>query len=126
MEDRVKDNCRNNICENHNIGEDNCCAKYKKHYYKYCEQSANPVDAVVIPQEILDLVRALADMWNKTEEWRGEALKLPPEELRNFILLKWRVLQGISNQINTRKISKQPFEGKNVAKAIKWMLEKAV
>ena len=78
---------------------------------------------VMETNELKDLVRFLARLWLDIDKLKYEALSLPDNEIKDFIVGQWPVVQGTRNQINLAKIGKQPHESKNIAKAVKAMLE---
>lgn len=75
----------------------------------------------VIPREVLDLVRFLAQTWNLLEKTRFEAIK--QENVKDFLILHWPVVQGTTNQLNLEKIGKQKYDSKKLHKAVEWMLK---
>jgi len=81
------------------------------------------VDALVMPAECADLIRFLCGLWYDIDKLRYEAAALPEEEIKDFLIMKWPVVQGTRNQINLMNIGKQPYKSENVAKAVAWMLK---
>lgn len=74
----------------------------------------NNVDPVVIPHEVLDLVRFLCATWSEIDKWAyttGDAI------------MQYPVIQGTSNQIKLQRIGEQKHNIKNIPAAVKWMLE---
>jgi len=74
------------------------------------------VDRVVIPDEVLDLVRFLAETWDDIDQFvykhcDGEAL------------MKYPVVQGTRNQIDLKRIGEQQYSKENLRKAVDWMLK---
>jgi len=73
------------------------------------------VDELVIPQELLDLVRFLAQCWATSDDF----------VLKNCTgdqLMSYPVVQGTTSQINLRNIGRQPYDSTNIPKAVKWLL----
>lgn len=72
-------------------------------------------------EELKDLVRFLAHAHMEWESLRLKALALPPEECKEFLSLKFPVMQGTRNRIALAKIGEQDCNMENVGKAIKYM-----
>jgi hypothetical protein len=79
-------------------------------------QSA-PVDRLVIPPEVLDLVRFLCQTWSEIDLWAhrdaGEAI------------ISYPVIQGTRNQLNLTAIGEQKYHSDRVSTAVQWMIENA-
>lgn len=76
----------------------------------------NRVDPIVIPAEMLDLVRFLAETWNKIDAFVYEYCS-------GDALMKYPVVQGTRNQMDLRRIGGQQYSKKNLRKAVDWMLK---
>lgn len=68
-----------------------------------------------IPQEVLELVRFLAETWTDID-------KFVYENCTGEQLMKYPVVQGTHNQINLKRISEQPYNKESLHKAVAWML----
>ena len=75
-------------------------------------------------EELKDLVRFLAAVWYETDSLRYKAMNLPDEEIKDFLVGKWPVIQGTRNQINLKNIGEQPYSQENIAKAVELLLKK--
>ena len=82
------------------------------------------VEPLVIPSEVLHLVRFLAKLWHDEQDLRNEAYSLPDEQVKKFLIMEWPVVQGTRNLLNLSSIGKQPYDNAAVAKAVRWMLER--
>lgn len=76
-------------------------------------------DPIVIPPEVLDLVRFMCATWADIDKWAYE-------NMSGDALMKYPAIQGTSNQINLQRIGEQEHDTANLKKAVKWMMEKAV
>jgi hypothetical protein len=74
-----------------------------------------------VPVEVLDLLRWLAGLCMAQQQKRHEAIALPPEECREFVAMKWPIVQGMRNQMALEEIARQPINTDNLAKAVEWM-----
>lgn len=75
------------------------------------------VDRVVIPHEVLDLVRFMCSTWAEIDKWAyttGDAI------------MQYPVIQGTSNQINLARIGEQKHDTKNIPSAVRWLLDSGV
>ena len=77
------------------------------------------VDRLVIPPEVLDLVRFMCATWADIDKWAYE-------NMDGGALMKYPVIQGTRNQINLRRIGEQAYDTANIKKAVKWLTEEAV
>jgi hypothetical protein len=77
------------------------------------------VNRVVIPPEVLDLVRFMCATWTCIDRWAYENADCDA-------LMKYPVIQGSRNQISLRLIGEQEHDIANIHKAVKWMLDEAV
>jgi hypothetical protein len=68
-----------------------------------------------IPQEVLELVRFLAETWTDID-------KFVYENCTGEQLMKYPVVQGTRNQINLKRIGEQPYSKESLHKAVAWML----
>jgi len=68
-----------------------------------------------IPDEILDLVRFLAETWHEID-------KFVYENCDADALMNYPVIQGTSNQINIINVGKQAYDRSNISTAVKWLL----
>ena len=73
------------------------------------------VDSLVIPVEVLDLVRFMCSSWSDIDAWAYEHAGVDA-------LCKYPVIQGTRNQIDLKRIGEQRFDGANIRKAVNWML----
>lgn len=81
-----------------------------------CEHSKPvSVECGVMPPELLDLVRFLADTWAKIDTFVYE--NCDPDKMG-----KYPVIQGTRNQINLINIGKQPYDTTRIRKAVDYML----
>ena len=78
-------------------------------------EAEDRVHPVVIPAEVLDLVRFLAATWDEIDRWAYA-------ECGGSALMKYPVVQGTRNQIAMRRIGEQPHNTRNIHKAVDWML----
>ena len=78
---------------------------------------------MAIPEEAKDLIRFLASAYLELDDLRYKAIALPDNEIKDFIIMHWPVIQGTRNQFAIKMIGKQQRNGTNVAKAIKEMLK---
>ena len=67
-----------------------------------------------VPCEILDLLRFMCRAWNEIDDW---AYKHCDAEA----LAHYPVIQGTSNQRLLRRVGEQPYNSKNIAKAVHYM-----
>lgn len=74
-----------------------------------------PVDLLVIPVEVLDLVRFMCRTWSEVDEWAHANAGADA-------LCKYPVIQGTSNQLSLMRIGNQKYDTANIAKAVNWML----
>ena len=95
-----------------------CLKKFKQR-----QETASAVKTVVMPQEMLDLVRWLAETTMDWHRRRHNALSFEGEECRNYLAMHFPTIQGTMNQINLEKIGEQDYDIKKVGKAVKWLLE---
>lgn len=82
-------------------------------------QQQVPHERVVIPPEVLDLVRFMCATWTEID-------KFVYEHCDGNALMHYPVVQGTANQINLMRIGEQPHSTANIYKAVKWMREQAV
>lgn len=68
-----------------------------------------------IPEEVLDLVRFLAQTWDSIDSFVYE-------NCDGESLMKYPVIQGMRNQMNLREIGKQQYSKENLRKAVDWLL----
>jgi hypothetical protein len=71
---------------------------------------------------IVHLCRFLAETWMLMEETRGESLLLATgndNEMADYLIGKWPMIQGTPNRIALSKISKQPIDRQKVADALR-------
>lgn len=81
-----------------------------------CEGSKQvQVEGGVMPPELLDLVRFLANTWTAIDEFVYE--NCDPEKMG-----KYPVVQGTRNQIDLINIGKQPYNTANIRAAVNYML----
>ena len=78
-----------------------------------------PHERVVIPPEVLDLVRFMCATW-------AEIDKFVYKHCDGDALMHYPVVQGTANQVNLIRIGEQPHNTANLTKAVKWMREQAV
>jgi len=83
------------------------------------QDAQRPLDRLVIPPEVLDLVRFMCATWSEIDKWAyanadGDAL------------MKYPVIQGTRNQINLQRIGEQKHNTANIRQAVKWLLDEAV
>lgn len=71
---------------------------------------------MVIPVEVLDLVRYMCATWAAVDNWAYE-------NMTGDALMKYPVIQGTSNQMKIGRIGEQPHDTASIAKAVEWMLE---
>lgn len=74
-------------------------------------------ERVVIPCEVLDLVRFMCETWAMIDEWAyttGDAI------------MHYPVVQGTKNQFNLKRIGQQQYNKESIQKAVRWMLESKV
>ncbi len=75
------------------------------------------LERLVIPHEVLDLVRFMCATWAEIDKWAytttGDAI------------MHYPVIQGTSNQIALMRIGEQKHNTKNIPAAIKWLMENA-
>lgn len=75
------------------------------------------VERVVIPHEVLDLVRFMCATWADIDKWAhttGDAI------------MQYPVIQGTSNQIKLQRIGEQMHNKDNIPAAVAWLLENGV
>jgi len=72
-----------------------------------------------IPEEIVDLVRFLADSWCQVDRWARTYMTIDS-------LGDYPVIQGTKNQIDILKIAGQSYESENVRRAVDWILSNQV
>ena len=58
-----------------------------------------------------NLVIFLAKCWAESEDVRMAAMSLPPDECKEFLIMKWPMVQGTSNQIKLKRISEMQYDG---------------
>lgn len=75
-----------------------------------------------IPSEVLDLLRWLAGLCMLQQDKRWEALALSAEECKDFVSMRWPIVQGTRNQSALREIGRQPVSEGNLGKAVEWLL----
>lgn len=73
-------------------------------------------ESQVIPAEILDLVRFLAETWVDIDKF--VYANCDGDSLANY-----PIVQGTTNQINLTKIGNQKYSLENLREAINWMLK---
>lgn len=78
---------------------------------------------LLCPPELIDLVRFLAETWAMTEDNRCKVAGMAPEDIKDFLIMQWPVVQGTRNQLNLKRIGEQPYKKENISKAVAWMLE---
>lgn len=78
-------------------------------------EAPDRVHPVVIPAEVLDLVRFLAATWDEIDNWAYA-------DCGGAALASYPVIQGTRNQINLRRIGVQTHDPKNIHKAVDWLL----
>ena len=83
------------------------------------QDAKRPVDRLVIPPEVLDLVRFMCATWTDIDKWAYE-------HMDGDALIKYPVIQGTRNQINLQRIGEQQYTTENIHKAVKWLMEEAV
>lgn len=93
-------------------GMDNTAAEAKIHVYP-----------LVMPPECADLIRFLCAVWKDIDALRHKAYAMGAEEMKNYLIDHWPVIQGTRNQINLIRIGEQPYNSGNIAKAVSYMLE---
>jgi len=69
---------------------------------------------IEVPVEVLDLLRFMCETWVKIDEF------VYPNCLNTN---KYPVIQGTANQIRLSRIAEQPYNAKDLCKAMDWMLE---
>ena len=72
-----------------------------------------------MPDEIdvddcLHLIRFLAQAVVGAHTCRAEAISLSPDKCKEYLILKYPVVQGMSNFNVLEKLSRQPFDSKSV------------
>jgi len=67
------------------------------------------------PEELLDLVRFLANVWN-------DANNFVYKNCDSRSLAMYIDIQGGSNQINIKRIAEQDYAAKNLPPAVNWLL----
>ena len=77
---------------------------------------ANKNERLVIPPEVLDLVRFMCATWADIDKWAYE-------NMSSDALAKYPVIQGTRNQINLQRIGEQDHTHANIDKAVKWLME---
>jgi len=70
--------------------------------------------AVVIPLEVLDLVRFMCATWTEVD-------RFVHQHCDGDALMHYPVVQGTSNQIRLQRIGEQPADAANIRKAVEWM-----
>ena len=71
---------------------------------------------------IVHLCRFLAETWVLMEETKGQSLLLAvgnDNEMADYLIEKWPMVQGTQNRIALCKIAKQPIDRQKVAEAIR-------
>lgn len=89
-------------------------------YEKLCELTSGQQE---VPPEMLDLVRFLANLISTWSKLRYEALSLPYDECREFLAMKFPVLQGLQSSIDLEKIGQQEFDKDKLYDAVQWLLK---
>lgn len=84
-----------------------------------CAAEDRQLDRLVIPPEMLDLVRFMCATWTDIDKWAYEYAG-------GDALMKYPVIQGTRNQINLHRIGEQDYDNANIHKAVKWLLDEAV
>ena len=79
-------------------------------------ENAGAVQPLVIPSEVLDLVRFLSQTWVAIDGFVYN-------HCDSNALIKYPVIQGTRNQMNLRKISEQPYDAGKLRTAVEWMLK---
>lgn len=69
------------------------------------------------------LVRFLAQLWTECDDKRYEAIQLPPEQVNDFLVMQWPVLQGTRNQLNIKAIGSQSYDKHRLNAAIRALLD---
>jgi hypothetical protein len=77
------------------------------------------VERLVIPHEVLDLIRFMCATWAEINDWAYD-------HCDGDALMKYPVIQGMGNQANLANIGKQAHNNQNIPKAVKWLLANAV
>ncbi len=77
------------------------------------------VDRLVIPPEVLDLVRFMCATWTDIDKWAYA-------NMDSDAMMKYPVIQGTRNQINLQRIGEQAHNTANIHKAVKWLMVEAV
>ena len=85
-------------------------------YWKFA--AMNEVEPLIIPPEVLDLLRFMCATWTQIDRWAYE--HAGAESMAHY-----PVVQGTVNQINLQRIGEQPHNTANLHKAVKWMRENA-
>jgi len=75
-----------------------------------------PLDLLVIPAEVLDLVRFLAETWVEVD-------RFVYKHCDGDALMEYPVVQGTRNQINLQRIGEQGYSKENIRKAVDWLLK---
>jgi hypothetical protein len=76
----------------------------------------NELKKVIIPEEMLDLVRFMCETWSEIDNWAYETAP------RNSIV-HYPVIQGTENQMKIRSIGEQKYNTSNITKAVEWLTE---
>lgn len=74
-----------------------------------------PVDSLVIPTEVLDLIRFMCQTWAAIDVWAYANMTVEA-------LGKYPVIQGTSNQISLMRIGEQTYDKAAIGEAVQWML----
>ena len=82
------------------------------------QECGGPVGPLVIPPEVLDLLRFMCATWSKVDDWAYK--HCDPDALTHY-----PVVQGTSNQIQLQRIGEQPYNTGNIHAAVKWMLDES-
>ena len=88
---------------------------YDKEHEKPLSERKAPVDSLVIPSEVLDLLRFICSTWTEIDKWAYE-------NMDGDALGKYPVIQGTSNQIALQHIGEQPYNTANIRAGVEWML----
>lgn len=72
-----------------------------------------------------DLCRFLAASYCELDELRYTTARLPADQISDFLIGKWPVIQGTANQMNIKRISGQPYDQVGALQGIIAMLATA-
>ena len=76
--------------------------------------NGSDLEAVVIPQEVLDLLRFMCATWSEVD-------RFVYQHCDGDALMHYPVVQGMGNQIRLQRIGEQPHNTANIRKAVEWM-----